>query len=474
MPKNSQIKLIKNHGQGQTRSKIRDHQEFDIDEIDDRIQVLKDQITDLEDSRDSIVQYKMNVSTFFQLRGKILKDIQRHKRQFFKDKLIFQRLNNQEQDVQNQVNHAQSITEELESEGQEGLIEFFQEELSKFDVKNNDKITQKLHGKNEGQNNQEKSQSKSPIKKREGVTPTKKDFSIKRLDDDLKNLQNMINSIQLNTQQSKSTQNAKLTKKISFKIGGNQVQNKFTMNFSKLNKDHQQIQNQKIIKPQRSSNNVHLGIDKNKFLNLSKSRNGNISNSNTGETAISSNLHQLTFDKPQTRCETTRSPRDFIDQNGNHMINGEISFEFSDSNTSQLQITSQNKQFKQESISNLINQINDDQDDNSNQISNSFGNTLRLDHLSDPSKELDISDLHPKNISKISSHKSSSLKMIDKKCDQYQQKKQRIKLQRKLKEEEERFNKQQERDIKEHLDQSRRGCQDIKIMRSCENYCSIF
>jgi uncharacterized membrane-anchored protein YhcB (DUF1043 family) len=73
-----------------------DDLELDLEELDDRIDALTDTVTELEDSKHILSQYKINLTTFFQSRGKLLQMIQNYKRLTFNKKDVFSKLSQKE------------------------------------------------------------------------------------------------------------------------------------------------------------------------------------------------------------------------------------------------------------------------------------------------------------------------------------------------------------------------------------------
>jgi ribulose 1,5-bisphosphate carboxylase large subunit-like protein len=74
-------------------------QDIDMDELDDRIEQLRQSIDELNESRTFSLQYKINITAFCEFRAELLQMIYKFKRNMFADKDIFMKLGQKEADV---------------------------------------------------------------------------------------------------------------------------------------------------------------------------------------------------------------------------------------------------------------------------------------------------------------------------------------------------------------------------------------
>ncbi|CDW85048.1 UNKNOWN [Stylonychia lemnae] len=340
-------------------------EDVDLDEVNDRINQLKEIIEELQEARDFVFQFKINLSTFFQIRAKLLKMIIRFKSQCFSQKETFQLLGKCEVEIRELTDHAHKYAEELESEGNIGIIKYFNTEMNRaediYELK------------------------KSPKKR--------------------KTLNMLISPA---SAQSHEQPLLKYTKSVMDK----RPSNKFNLDLSKLQQP------------------------KDSFLRQQKSF-----------------LSTLQTQESSTNCKQSVTEED-KEYGGMSKPCPEMSFEFSDCNKSMvvIQEPSAQKQARKRFTSKRISAAvytDYGQDD--------FTADEQRPEINEQVRDIKLIAAEKRNVTP----KSNALKTIDMESKRYEKIKYRVKLEKKLKEEEQRFENSQSDSNKSYY-------------RGCQEYCAIF
>ncbi len=76
-------KLVKRKAHKNTEEKL------DMEEVEDRILSMKEMLEELKQSKDFIFQFKIVLTTFMQMRARLLKQVYSFKKASFEDKAVF-------------------------------------------------------------------------------------------------------------------------------------------------------------------------------------------------------------------------------------------------------------------------------------------------------------------------------------------------------------------------------------------------